>query len=74
MADKKRKKDVERIVKSLKKFINTYDKQTHYQNYSNDTIIDDFLYGLGVAFDSEKHSFANGYKKWKQKLTAHLAK
>ena len=48
-----------------------YDKQQGYESYSEETLIDDVLYGLGIALDS-RNAYANGYEKFKTRLIAHL--
>jgi hypothetical protein len=58
-------------IRSLVSYVSRYETQSECLNYSDETFIDDFLYGLGVAFDG-KHSFAQGYEVWKQKLREHL--
>lgn len=50
----------------------TYDKQVGYLDHTNKTIIDDVLYGLGVALDN-KYRFADGFDKFKKRLRRHLA-
>ena len=58
-------------VKYLKKYMKTYDKQYGYLDYSDKTIIDDILYGLGAALD-DKYKMANGFEKFKVVLREHL--
>jgi DNA-binding MltR family transcriptional regulator len=67
-----RQKKVKKIVEHLKEYINTYDNQTGYLNYSDEVIIDDLIYGLGIALD-EKYKFANGFDKFKERLKEHLS-
>lgn len=62
------------MVAYLKRYIETYDKQYHYENYTDTTLIDDILYGLGVALNPDEHSFADGFYTWKKKLYTHLEK
>ena len=67
-------KRMELMVQYLKRYIDTYDNQYGYQNYSDTTLIDDILYGLGVALNPEKHQFADGFDTFKNKLIEHLTK
>ena len=69
-----RQKQVEIGIKYLKRYIDTYDKQFGYLDYTDETIIDDILYGLGVAIDSDEYKFASGFRKFKERLAKHLAK
>ena len=60
------------IVLLFQEYVATYTKQRHYKKYSNETFIDDMLYGIGIAINKKDYRFANGYKKWKQELITHL--
>ena len=63
---------MEEAVKSQQEYWNTYDKQHGYKSYSVETLIDDALYGLGLAIDPSQFQYANGYKKFKEMLIDHL--
>jgi hypothetical protein len=67
-----RNKRMELMVQYLKRYIDTYEDQYGYQNYSDSTLIDDILYGLGVALNPEEHQFASGFDTFKSKLIEHL--
>lgn len=60
------------MVKYLQRYMDTYDGQYGYENYSDSTLILDLLYGLGVVLDPEEHQFADGFDKWKEKLLKFL--
>lgn len=60
------------MVKYLQRYMDTYDEQCGYENYSDLTLILDILYGLGVVLDPEEHQFASGFDKWKEKLLKFL--
>jgi hypothetical protein len=63
------------MVKYLQAYMNTYDKQHNYKGYTDETFIEDVLYGLGVAIDPENHQWADGLKRWKETLCEnHLKK
>lgn len=71
------KRDAERkrmkaAVAYLQKYMATYDKQAHYQDYTDETYINDVLYGLGASLD-EKYKFADGFSKFKELLAKHIA-
>lgn len=70
----KSQKRVKRIVESMKEFINTYENQSDYLDYSDTTLLDDFLYGIGTAFRPEAHRFAQGYQRFKRVLKNHIDK
>jgi len=62
------------VVKSLQNYMNTYDKQEGYVNYTDKTFIDDVLYGLGLALDKRAYEGAQGYDAFKLQLLKHLNK
>lgn len=41
-------------LEKFKKYVNTYENQTGHKKYSVKTIIDDFLYGIGICLDEEE--------------------
>ena len=59
------------VVAKLKKYMDTYDKQYGYENWSDDMLIEDVLYGLGAALGDE-YEYAVGYKKFKKFLLKHI--
>ena len=63
---------VRRIVKKLQDYMSTYDQQPGYLNYTDETIIEDILYGLGIALEPKKHRCANGFSVFKKQLAKHL--
>jgi len=69
---KTRQKRVKKAIEYLQNYINTYDRQIGYLDYMDETIIDDVLYGLGVALGGKKHEMAPGYRKFKAILRKHL--
>jgi hypothetical protein len=70
----KEQEKIKKAVEYLKNYINTYDTQLGYMDYSDECFIDDILYGLGVSLDAKNHSFAGGFMAFKMKLLAHLQK
>lgn len=68
----RRQRKVKAMIKYLTHYMTTYDKQLGYLDYTNETIVDDVLYGLGVALD-RKYKFAGGFDKFKKRLRRHLA-
>jgi len=65
---------VKKIIDDLKKYINTYVKQHGYLDYSDETIINDMLYGIGIATDKSKYQFNNGFNDFKKYLTENIIK
>ena len=68
-----RQKKVKKTIEYLVKYMATYDKQMGYLDYRDETIIDDVLYGLGVAIGGKKYTWANGFAKFKERLAKHIA-
>lgn len=70
-------KEQERVKKAIEyliHYMDTYPLQYGYQDYSDEIIIDDVLYGLGVALNGEEFQYAQGFQKFKQYLLAHIMK
>jgi hypothetical protein len=70
---KTRMKRMERAVAYMKKFMDTYDQQQGYGDYSDETYINDVLYGLGASLSGE-YEFAGGFRKFRALLLEHLQK
>lgn len=63
---------VKGIIAKLKDYIDTYPNQIDWTNYEDETIINDIVYGLGIALDKEEHKYFDGFQKFKKKLIQHL--
>ena len=63
MARQESKFDLEKF----KKYVNTYDTKKHGLG-SDNTIVKDMIYGLGIALDEEKYSMADGFRKFVKHL------
>lgn len=59
-------------IKELQQYIKTYNKQYEWEQYQEKTVIDDILYGLGIAIDKQIYSGANGFKEFKHFLLLYL--
>ncbi|MEW8120048.1 MAG: hypothetical protein AB2792_23045 [Candidatus Thiodiazotropha sp.] len=59
-------------VSMLRDYWGTYDMQLGYEDYSIRTLIDDALYGLGIAIDKEQFKSADGYEAFKLVLIEYL--
>ena len=57
--------NIKKSLEALKHYIDTYDQQPNYQEYSFNIFVHDILYGLGIAIDKDKYHAAQGYKKFK---------
>lgn len=71
MRPNKKQRRMERMVAGLQEYVRTYSDQACYRDYSDQTLIDDVLYGLGLAF-GEQYRGADGYDKFKALLRQHL--
>ena len=63
---------MKRMVARLKKYMDTYDSQSGYLNYSDKTFIEDVIYGLALAMGPKKFQFAQGQRKFKKFLAQYL--
>lgn len=59
-------------VRLLQDYWGTYDMQLGYEDYRIGTLIDDALYGLGLAIDKERFKNAQGFDEFKAVLREHL--
>lgn len=66
--NKQQRDHIEEVISYLQQYIDTYSEQEHYTSYSERIVIDDMLYGLGVALYGEKAKFANGYRWFKREV------
>ena len=60
-----------KVIESMTEYLQTYPKQAFWEKYTPKTIIDDLVYGLGIAVD-EKYVGASGYRDWKAYLIKFL--
>ena len=68
-----KQKRMKKAVEYLQDYMATYDKQTGYLDYADETLINDVLYGLGVALGPKRYAFAQGFRRFKKRLAKHLA-
>lgn len=61
------------IVNRLKEYVDAYDQQANYVDYSDTIFIDDLIYCLGLAIDPEKYYAAPGYDAFKDYLIKYLS-
>jgi len=59
-------------LKKFKDFVDTYDSQRGHEDYEVRTIIDDFLYGIGICLNEDEYKNADGYQKFQEVLREHL--
>lgn len=67
-----RTKRMRDMVAYMQRYVVNYTQQESYETYSDETFLDDMLYGLGVALNEKEHSHASGYDVFKEKLLKHL--
>jgi len=49
-------------------YVATYDLKKHGCNGKKNVVIDDIIYGLGVAIGGKENEFSDGFKKFKKEL------
>ena len=64
-------KPMEDVVKHIRNYVNTYDTQPGYEEYSNEIYIDDMLYVIGTSLCPD-HKFRNGFVRFKALLLEKL--
>jgi len=72
-AIKKKRARMKTAVAYLQNYMSTYSGQVGYEDYADETLIDDVLYGLGMALDPENNQYGNGFMRFKGILMEHLA-
>lgn len=58
-------------LEKFKHYVNTYDKQLGHKDYELHTILEDFLYGIGICINDDYEN-SDGFKKFKKVLINHL--
>lgn len=59
-----RTRTMKEVVAKIQHYVETYDKQRGYEDYRDDTLLNDMLYMIGEAMD-EKYKWANGFTDFK---------
>lgn len=57
-----------KTLSKIKHYFDTYNNQKGFESYTDETFINDYLYGLGIAVDKSKYQFAQGYDLFLQEL------
>lgn len=60
-------------LEKFKNYVNTYEKQPGHKDYSVETIVNDFLYGIGICLD-KSYEYSDGFLKFKEFLAQHVKK
>lgn len=63
---------VKKIISTFQKYVANYDGQMGYTDYTDETIINDIVYGLGTAFDNRKYTHLSGFVNFKKIVIRHL--
>ena len=69
--NKKQREKMKAAVAYMQEYVATYSNQREVESYSEETYIDDILYGLGVSLD-KKNEWAGGFENFKERLRRHL--
>lgn len=62
-----------KVADDLTEYWRTYNQQACVDKYTSITLINDALYGLGIALNPELYRTAVGYEEFKKVLRKHLA-
>lgn len=63
-----RKTRSEKAISFLQHYFSTYTNQHGWEKYHVDTIINDTLYGLGLAIGGKRYKFHDGFSQFKIRL------
>jgi len=61
-----------KIIEDIQKYVVDSCDQRHYIGFSEERIIHDIIYGLGLALDPEEYSYQDGYERFKEFLIKFL--
>lgn len=67
-----KQKRMQDAVAKLINYMDTYPNQYGYRDFADETLINDVLYGLGIALDERKYQYANGFEEFKKYLRGFL--
>jgi hypothetical protein len=68
----KRQKRMQKIVAAMQLYVSTYNDQSSYLDYSDETLINDMLYGIGLALDDKEFYSGTGFDRFKKRLRGYL--
>lgn len=69
----RKQKRMRAIVGRFQEYVRTYSDQAHYDQYRDQTFLDDMLYGIGIAMEPKKWSQGQGYDAFKEMLRKRLS-
>ena len=69
---KRREQAVKRFQSYVNTYVNTFGTPDRIQHLSMDTILEDFLYGLGTILDYQEYNGPDGYRRFKKYLSEKL--
>lgn len=61
--------DIELALSTLKHYVNSYDTQLGWKEYTEETFMKDMVYGVGISID-EKYTYKDGFELFLKKLSA----
>jgi hypothetical protein len=70
-----RRERMRQAVAGFQLYVSTYSDQPGYQDYYDETFINDMLYGIGLAMQTgtpTDYSGPGGFERFKQRLREHL--
>lgn len=68
MALSRKQKRMRTIVARFQEYVRTYSDQAHYDQYRDQTFMDDMIYGIGIAMEPEKWRQGQGFDAFKAEL------
>lgn len=70
----RKQKRMRAVVARFQEYVRTYSDQAHYDQYRDDTFLDDMLYGIGIAMEPKKWRSGTGFDAFKEKLRKRFAR
>lgn len=67
-----RRNRMRKIVARIQGYVATYTDQAAYADYSDDTFVNDMLYGIGMAI-SDEYRHAGGFRRFKERIARELS-
>lgn len=67
-----RQRRMQRMVAAMQLYVSTYTEQTSYMDYSDETFINDMLYGIALALDRKQFYASTGFDRFKKRLRGYL--
>lgn len=69
----RKQKRMRAVVARFQEYARTYSDQAHYDQYRDETFLDDMLYGIGIALEPKKWREGRGFDEFREMLRKRLS-